>query len=566
MTAEEYKAQGNKAFSTGDYDSAISFFSKAIELDPSNHVLYSNRSAAYSSLKDYDSAAKDGDKTVTLKPDWAKGYSRKGAALHGLGQLPEAAEVYKAGLKIEPENAQLKKALGDVERAIESDALGGIGNIFNADMWQKIASNPRLSHYLAQPDIVAKLQECQQDPKAMSKHMNDQRMMQIMLGLMGLDGAMATNDEELDTAKAEAQENLDRRAEEKKRAAAQPAPAPEPEPVEEPKEKTARESSDEEKALGNTFYKKREFDQALEHYDAAWELDNTNVAVLTNKAAVLFEMERFQECIEVCQNAVETGREHRTDFKLIGRALGRIGTSYLKLDDLDNAIKYFEKSLAENRTADILTKLRETETIKRNREKQAYINPELSDQEREKGNAFFKNNQYPEAVKCYTEAIKRNPEDPRNYSNRAACYTKLMALPEAEKDCDEAIKLDEGFIKAYIRKAAVQFAKKEYAKCISTSQLALTRDTDGKHTGEINGQIQKAHFAQNGGNESEEEKRKRAMSDPEVQKVLGDPVMQSILQQMQQDPKAAQDHLKNPVIAQKIQTLVNAGIISFGRH
>lgn len=56
------------------------------------------------------------------------------------------------------------------------------------------------------------------------------------------------------------------------------------------------------------------------------------------------------------------------------------------------------------------------------------------------------------------------------------------------------------------------------------------------------------------------------MSDPEVQKILGDPVMQSILQQMQQDPKAAQDHLKNPIISQKIQTLVNAGIISFGRQ
>ncbi|KAJ3256956.1 Hsp90 cochaperone [Boothiomyces macroporosus] len=491
------------------------------------------------------------------------GYSRKGAALHGLGKLTEAAEVYNAGLKVEPGNAQLQRALADVERAIESEALGGIGNIFSADMWQKMATNPRLSPYLAQPDIVAKLQECQKDPKAMSKYMGDQRMMQIMLGLMGLDGAMATNDDELEKAKAEAQENLDRRAEEKKA----PEPVPEPEPVdEEPKEKSARELSDEEKTLGNTFYKKRQFDEALQHYDAAWELDKTNVAVLTNKAAVLFEMEKYQECIEVCQNAVETGREHRTDFKLIGRALGRIGTSYLKLDDLDNAIKYFEKSLAEHRTADILNKLRETETLKRNKEKQAYINPELADEEREKGNVFFKNNQYPEAVKCYSEAIKRNPDDPRNYSNRAACYTKLMALPEAERDCDEAIKLDEGFIKAYIRKAAVQFAKKEYSKCISTSQLALSKDSEGKYAGEINGQIQKAYYAQNGGNETDEEKRRRAMSDPEVQKILGDPVMQSILQQMQQDPKAAQDHLKNPIISQKIQTLVNAGIISFGRQ
>ncbi len=40
------QAQGNAAFSAGDFENAIKFFTQAIEVDPSNHVLYSNRSAA----------------------------------------------------------------------------------------------------------------------------------------------------------------------------------------------------------------------------------------------------------------------------------------------------------------------------------------------------------------------------------------------------------------------------------------------------------------------------------------------------------------------------------------
>lgn len=40
-----------------------------------------------------------------------------------------------------------------------------------------------------------------------------------------------------------------------------------------------------------------------------------------------------------------------------------------------------------------------------------------------------------------------------------------------------------------------------------------------------------------------------------------DPVMQQILQQMQQDPKAAQEHLKNPQVAANIRKLMNAGIL-----
>jgi stress-induced-phosphoprotein 1 len=43
MTAEEFKAQGNKAFTQGDYKSAIEHFTQAIQLAPDNHVLYSNR-------------------------------------------------------------------------------------------------------------------------------------------------------------------------------------------------------------------------------------------------------------------------------------------------------------------------------------------------------------------------------------------------------------------------------------------------------------------------------------------------------------------------------------------
>lgn len=62
-------------------------FSKAIEIEPQNHVLYSNRSGAYASKKDFSQALEDANKTTEIKPDWAKGWGRKGAALHGTGDL-----------------------------------------------------------------------------------------------------------------------------------------------------------------------------------------------------------------------------------------------------------------------------------------------------------------------------------------------------------------------------------------------------------------------------------------------------------------------------------------------
>lgn len=85
--------------------------------------------------------------------------------------------------------------------------------------------------------------------------------------------------------------------------------------------------------------------------------------------------------------------------------------------------------------------------MKIQKEKLAYFNPQLSDQAREAGNELFKENKYVEAIAEYTEAIKRNDKDARNYSNRAACYTKLMAINEALKDCDTCLTLDTKFSK-----------------------------------------------------------------------------------------------------------------------
>jgi stress-induced-phosphoprotein 1 len=42
---------------------------------------------------------------------------------------------------------------------------------------------------------------------------------------------------------------------------------------------------------------------------------------------------------------------------------------------------------------------------------------------------------------------------------------------------------------------------------------------------------------------------------------MNDPVMQQILQQAQGNPGALQDHMKNAAVRQKIQKLINAGII-----
>ena len=65
--ANALKAEANKAFSAKDYSTATRLYSEAIALDPSNHVLFSNRSASKAGAKDYQGALEDAEK-VSFDP------------------------------------------------------------------------------------------------------------------------------------------------------------------------------------------------------------------------------------------------------------------------------------------------------------------------------------------------------------------------------------------------------------------------------------------------------------------------------------------------------------------
>ncbi|KAH9639997.1 hypothetical protein HF086_008092 [Spodoptera exigua] len=439
--ATQLKNKGNAALEAGKLDDAVRFYTEAIAVDPTNHVLYSNRSAAHAKASNFEEALVDAERTIALNPTWSKGYSRKASTLAYLGRWAEAIETYNKGLELDPNNEQLATGLLETKNKFEL-------------ICQKLRNDPRSREWLNDPEYYKIIAELTREPLVLNKIFNRD------LTEKDSDRLHTTFEILYDIYKEPPQKQEPQRQE--------PPKKQEPEKPKYDDLPENRRLALQEKDQGNEFYKKKDFDNALMHYQNAVKHDPTDITFYTNMAAVYFEQKEYEKCIKECEKAIDIGRENRADFKLIAKAFTRIGNAYKKMEQWKLAKTYYEKSMSEHRTPEIKTLL----------------------------------------------TIKRNPDDPKLYSNRAACYTKLAAFDLGLKDCDHCCKLDPKFIKGWIRKGKIL------------------------------------------------QVRKRAMADPEVQQILRDPAMRCILEQMQQDPHALQDHLKNPDIAAKIQKLLESGLIA----
>jgi heat shock protein 1/8 len=121
VTANTHKDVGNSAFSKGNFAAAIEAYTAAIAADGTNHVLWSNRSAAQLGAGKTREALRDARVCVRVKPDFAKGYSRLGAALYAVSAYAEAVAAYARGLALDPSNSQLTTALLQAQKA-QTDA------------------------------------------------------------------------------------------------------------------------------------------------------------------------------------------------------------------------------------------------------------------------------------------------------------------------------------------------------------------------------------------------------------------------------------------------------------
>lgn len=71
VSVEKARLAGD-ACSRGEFQLAVELYTEAINLDPQNHVLFGNRSAAFIRTRQFERALEDGKYAAQFHPGWSK--------------------------------------------------------------------------------------------------------------------------------------------------------------------------------------------------------------------------------------------------------------------------------------------------------------------------------------------------------------------------------------------------------------------------------------------------------------------------------------------------------------
>nr|KAF6402419.1 small glutamine rich tetratricopeptide repeat containing alpha [Rousettus aegyptiacus] len=128
--AERLKTEGNEQMKVENFEAAVHFYGKAIELNPANAVYFCNRAAAYSKLGNYAGAVQDCERAICIDPAYSKAYGRMGLALSSLSKHTEAVVYYKKALELDPDNETYKSNLRIAELKLREapSPTGGAGS------------------------------------------------------------------------------------------------------------------------------------------------------------------------------------------------------------------------------------------------------------------------------------------------------------------------------------------------------------------------------------------------------------------------------------------------------
>ncbi|KAI9803670.1 MAG: hypothetical protein M1833_000582 [Piccolia ochrophora] len=320
VDAEAFKAAGNKHFKAKEYDKAIKEYTKAIEADPESSTYYSNRAAAYMSANRFSNALEDAKSADALEPSNSKTLHRLARIYTSLGRPGEALDVYS---QIQPATTAKDKSAASTmqqhvtraETALDEGTTGSMA-IYALDQAEKGlgagVERPRKwkllrgEAYLKMGNVNA-LGDAQNVAMSLLRNNNQDPEALVLRGRALY--AQGDNDKAIQHFRQ--------------------ALSCDPDFKNAAKYLRMVQKLDRMKEEGNSAYKSGRYQEAVEVYGKALEVDplnkGTNSKILHNRALCLIKMKKYESALADATRALELDPSYLKARKTKAKALGESG-------------------------------------------------------------------------------------------------------------------------------------------------------------------------------------------------------------------------------------------------
>jgi len=396
--AEEFKNNGNNSYKLGDYKMAVEFYTRAIELVPENASYYANRAAAYMMLRKYREAIGDTSTSTRIDPSYVKAYSREGKLNLLLGDYAAALKCFEKVKELEPKNDTVNVDIQNAnavksfdEKANESYKKGDYRRVVFLMDSALNHSSDSMHFKIAKAEALALLGRYQEAQEIANDCIfRDQTNVDAIY----VRGICLYYQDNADKAFQHFQRVLQF--------------SPDFEKAKSFFKKAKLQQS--RKEAGNAAFKEGKFDDALKLYTEALEVDLNNklfkAVLYTNRATVLAKLNRLQDAIENCNNAI------KLDDTYI-KAYLRRAKYYLDTEDYEKSVADYEKICQMEKTKENLTALKHAKLeLKKSKRKDYYkilgVSKDSSDDEIKKAYRKMALKEHPD--RCQDEELKQEKE------------------------------------------------------------------------------------------------------------------------------------------------------------
>jgi len=233
---------------------------------------------------------------------------------------------------------------------------------------------------------------------------------------------------------------------------------------------------------GDTFFDLGKFEDAIQNYDKAIELDsNVNSACYYNRGTAYFSLGKFEDAIQDYNKAIDLNPNDESVYY-------NRGVAFIYLNEYEKAIENLSKAIDLNPNKDstyynrgiAFTNLSDSEKAIKDFNKAIDLNSNNASYYNNRGTLYINQGNYDEAVKDFSKAIDLNPIFTFGYSNLGNLYNNLNKYEKAIKNLSKAIDLDPNFSDAYNIRGVSYVNQKKFSEAIKDFSKAIDLNPNDK--------------------------------------------------------------------------------------